>query len=151
MTSASVTAVRIAQTKPLLHLNFNIDPAREAETLEALDSFERRFGEVNEAAVDAHFVLVARVLVDEGRLIDRELADAGREGQGAVDHGAGALRGIEDFGCRLVENMVIEGGQADAEARGGERKSLLCLLPRSLARRLSPFQSDVLLMQRRLL
>lgn len=145
------TILRKRMERISLHLYLNLHPAREAEALETFDGLERRFGEVYEAAVDAHFVLVARVLVDERRLIDREFADAGRKRKGAVDHGAGTFRSIEDLGGRLIENMMIEGGEADAKARRRGGEGLLCLLLRSPLRSLSPFWSDVLLAQRRLL
>lgn len=99
----------------LLHLNLNIHTAREREGLEGFDGLERRFREVDEAAVRAHFELVTGVLVNECRLVHRELADARGEWDRAMDNSAAALSSVDDLRRSFVQHAVIECGEADAD------------------------------------
>ena len=62
----------------------------------------------------ADFKLVARGLVDMGRTQDVEALDAGGQGHRAANHCAGPLGGLDDFGGRLIDQLVVEGLEADA-------------------------------------
>src|SRR6185295_16760223 len=64
----------------------------------------------------ANFELVARSLVDVRRAQDVEPLDLGRQRDRALDDGARALRGFDDFLRRLVDQLVIERLQADADS-----------------------------------
>jgi hypothetical protein len=54
-------------------------------------------------------------LVDVRRAQDVETLHARRQGHGALDDGAGALGGVDDLQRRLVDQLVVEGLQADAD------------------------------------
>lgn len=62
----------------------------------------------------AHLELVTSVLVDEGGAVHRELSDLCGERSWTMDDGTGAHRCVDDLQRCLIENRVIEGGEANA-------------------------------------
>ena len=63
----------------------------------------------------ADLELLPGVLVDERRPQDGELLDPGRQRDRSDDVGAGALRGLDDLGCRLIQQPVVVGLEADSD------------------------------------
>ena len=99
------------------HLNFNVNSAWQAQGLKTFNGLEGGFTEVDEAAVRAHLELVARVLVLEGRAVDREFSDLGRQGSRAVDDRPAAFRGIDDLSRGFIEDDMVKRAQADSDGR----------------------------------
>src|SRR3954452_3659325 len=97
------------------HLDFDVAARREREPHQCVDGLRRRIEDVDEPLVGADLELLPRVLVDERRPEDRELLDPGRQRHGADDVSARALRRLHDLGCRLVEQPVVVGLEADPD------------------------------------
>src|SRR5450830_831166 len=99
----------------LLQLDFDVDTSRQVELHQSVNSLVRRVHDVHQTLVGADFELVAAGLVDVRRTQDVETLHAGRQGHGALDDRAGALGGVNDLGSRLVDQLVVERLQADAD------------------------------------
>ena len=65
--------------------------------------------------MDAHLILLARVLVDERRAVDRELAFLGRERNRAPDLSSRTLSGLDDRLSGLVNDLVVVGTDLDTD------------------------------------
>src|SRR5215469_3672545 len=61
------------------------------------------------------FELLAALFVDMRGTVHRKTLDAGRERNGAPHLRTGALGGVDDLACRIVENPVVEGFQPYAD------------------------------------
>src|SRR3569832_1441830 len=66
--------------------------------------------------MDAHFKLLARVFVDEGRAVDRVLFNFGRERYRARYFRVVAKRGLDNLLYRRVEHLVLVSADFNAEA-----------------------------------
>ena len=66
--------------------------------------------------VRAAFELVAAGLVDVRGAKDVEALNAGGKRNGATNHGAGALGGVNNFKSRLIDQLVVIRLEADANA-----------------------------------
>jgi hypothetical protein len=65
--------------------------------------------------VRTDFELITGSLVDVRGTQDVKTLDTGRQRNRALDDGAGALGGVNDFQGRLVDQAIIESFQADAD------------------------------------
>src|SRR5688572_13864813 len=98
-----------------LHLDFDVDASRKAESHQGVDRLRARIQDVDKPLVGADLELLAGVLVDERGTQDGELLDPGRERHRTDDVRAGALRRLHDLGRRLVEQSVVVGLEADPD------------------------------------
>ncbi len=87
----------------------------EIELHERIDRLRGRIDDVENALVGADLELLARLLVDVRRAVDRELLDLGRQRDRTAHLRARPLRGRDDLARRRVENPVIESLQADPD------------------------------------
>lgn len=99
-----------------LGLNFDEHAGGDDEAVEGFDRARGGFEDVDDAFVGADFELFPALLVDVGRAEDGELFDAGGEGDGPADLGAGAFGVVDDFLGGRVEGAVIVGFHADTDA-----------------------------------
>lgn len=70
--------------------------------------------DVDEALVGSDLELFTSVFIDEGRTIDGDLVDLGREGDGARDEGSSALSRLEDGLRTFIGDLVVEGADDHA-------------------------------------
>ena len=108
-------AAIIAAKKQLLQLNFYINTGRQIEFHQSVNSFVGWIDDIHQAEMGTNLELVARGLVDVRRTQNVETLDAGRQGHRALDDGAGALGGLNDFSGRLVDQAIVESLQADTD------------------------------------
>ena len=90
-----------------LHFDFDVHAGWEIEIRQVIDRFGGGVDDVDQAFVDPHFVLVARVLVDKRGAIDRHFVDLGGQGDRSRNLGAAPFRRFHDFPRRLVNDLVI--------------------------------------------
>src|SRR6185312_4284200 len=69
----------------------------------------RGVDDVEQTLMRAHLELLAALLVDMRRPVDRELLDARRQRNGSAHLGARALRGVDDLLGRRIEDAMVEG------------------------------------------
>jgi hypothetical protein len=81
----------------LHHLHINVDSRREREVRESLDHLWTRVEDVDHPLVGAHLKLFSRVLVDEGRTVDRVLLYLSRKWDRANHVGVKAHGGVDDL------------------------------------------------------
>src|SRR4029079_3400249 len=100
----------------LLELYLHIDAGRQIELHQLVDGLVGRIDDVHKPQMRAYLELVARVLVHMRRAQDVEPLDLGRQRHRTLDDGARPLRGLDDFLRRLVDQLVVERLQADADS-----------------------------------
>lgn len=100
-----------------LHSNFGIAPSWEAEVLQAVDSLWCGTDDVDKALVHTHFKHFAALFVDMRALHDREGAAASWQWYRTGDLRAGTKRRVNNLFCRLVDDLVVIGLQANANSR----------------------------------
>src|SRR5690348_16992071 len=99
-----------------LHLDFDIDAGRKIEIAEGINRLRGRGADINEALVNAHFELFARVFVDESRAIDRVLRLFGGQRHRTNDGGAGPLGSVNDLAGRLVYELMVISPDLDSNS-----------------------------------
>src|SRR6478735_9838050 len=99
----------------LLQLDLDVDAGRQVELHQRVHGLVGRVDDVHQALMGADLELVTARLVDVRRTQDVETLHAGRQGHGTLDDRAGALGGVDDFQSRLVNQLVVEGFQANAD------------------------------------
>src|SRR6478609_5612935 len=124
----------------LLQLDLDVDAGRQVELHQRVHGLVGGVDDVHQALVRADLELVAARLVDVRRTQDVETTHAGRQRHGALDDRAGALGGVHDLGGRLVNQLVVESLEADADLLlGSHGASFLSLITRgSWPRRPNP-------------
>jgi hypothetical protein len=109
---------QIARNKDFkLHFDLYIHPRRQIQVREVIDRLRVRIQDVDEPLVNPHLVLIACILVDERRPIDRHLMDLGRERDWASDFGTCSLCGFDDLPSRLVDDFVVIRLDLDTDSR----------------------------------
>ena len=98
----------------LHHLYVYVHAGWQGEVRQSLDNLLRWIQDVDQALMDTHFKLLASVLVDERRAVDRVLLDLGRKRCRARDDCVVAERRVHDLLDRVVENFVLVCSDADA-------------------------------------
>ena len=98
-----------------MDFDFDVDAGRQFDALQAVDRLRVRVDDVDEALVDAHFEVLAGVLVDVRSTDDREAMLVGRQRDRATDRGARAGDSLDDLACRLVDDFVVKRLEADAD------------------------------------
>src|SRR5215207_6843032 len=99
----------------LLELDLHVDAGGQVELHQRVHRLVGRIDDVHQALVRADLELVAARLVDVRRAQDVETLHARRQGHGALDDRAGALGGVDDLERRLVDELVVERLEADAD------------------------------------
>src|SRR3954468_3772410 len=110
-------------------LDLDVDASGEIELHQRVHRLRRRIDDIEQSFVRAHLELLAALLVDVRRPVDRELLDLGRQRDRSAHLRAGALRRIDDFARRRVEDAVIERLEPDADVLAVHLYSLLCVMP----------------------
>src|SRR5689334_13296545 len=96
-------------------LDLDVHAGGEVELHQRIDGLRRGVDDVEHALVRAHLELLARLLVDVRRAVDREAFDARRQRDGPANLRAGPLRRRHDLACRGVEDAVVERLEAYAD------------------------------------
>src|SRR5437763_3528915 len=104
-----------SQSAGLLQLDLDVHSSRQVQLHQGVDRLVGRVDDVHQALVRADLELVTRRLVHVRRTQDVEALHARRQGHGTLDDGAGALGRVDDLGGGLVDQLVIEGFEADAD------------------------------------
>lgn len=91
----------------MLHLNFDIHSGGQIEIREIIDRFRVGIEDVDEPFVNPHLVLIARILVDKSRAVDRHLVDLGRERDWTGNLRACTLCRFDNLSGRLVDDFVV--------------------------------------------
>src|SRR5438309_3749739 len=100
----------------LLELDLDVDAGRKVQLHEGVDRFLRWVVDVDVPLVRPDLELLARVLVDERALDDRELLDTCRQRDRTGDRRPRPLRGLDDLRRGLVDELVVVRLQADPDA-----------------------------------
>src|SRR5690606_30452949 len=98
-----------------LELDFDVHASGQVELHKRIDRLRGRVHNIEQALVSAHLELLAALLVDVRRAVDRELLDPGRQRNRATDIGAGALCRRHDLPRGSVEYSMIERFKSDAD------------------------------------
>src|SRR5690242_13880887 len=101
-------------TSPL-HLDFDVDASRQAESHQCVDGLRAGVEDVDESLMGPDLELLPAVLVDERRPQDGELLDARGQRHRTDDVRAGPLGRLDDLGRRLIEQPVVVGLEADPD------------------------------------
>ena len=112
----------------LLQLDFDVDAGRQIELHQGVHRLVGGIHDVHQTLVRADFKLVTAGLVDVRRAQDVKTLHARWQGHGALDNSAGALGGVNDFSSGLVDQLVIESLQTDADFLLGHGKFLVLLM-----------------------
>src|ERR1051326_2106638 len=100
---------------PALELDLDVDAGRKVELHQSVDGLRGRIDDVEQPLVRAHLELLAALLVDVRRAVDRELFDPGRQRNRAAHLRACSFGGIDDLARRRIEDAVIERLEPDAD------------------------------------
>src|SRR5688572_9007077 len=101
----------------LLALDLDVDAGRKVELHQRVEGLLSRLDDVEKTLVSPDLELLARLLVDVGPPQHRVATDLGGQRDGSRDVGAGPLRRLDDIACRLVEQLVVEGFEANPDLR----------------------------------
>src|SRR5258708_7717203 len=101
--------------KRRLQLDLDVHAGGEVELHQRVHGLRRRIDDIEQALVRAHLELLAALLVDVRRTVDRVLLDPGRQRDRPAHLRAGALRRIDDLARRRIEDTVVEGLEPDAD------------------------------------
>src|SRR5947207_5587938 len=100
----------------LLQLDFHVDTRRQIEFHQLVNRLVGRVDDVHQPQMRANLELIARSLVHMRRTQDAVALDLRRQRHGALDHGAGSLRRLDDFERRLIDQLVIERLESDTDS-----------------------------------
>lgn len=107
--------MRASGTGQILRFDFDIDPRRQVQVGQRIHRFRRRIDDVDQPFVGAHLVLLAGVLVGEGRTNNGVTATFGRQRHRTFNRSAGTDRSIDNRFGRLVDDLVIVGADFDPQ------------------------------------
>ena len=88
-------------------LDLDLDARRKFEFHQRVDRFGGRRVDVEDPLEGAELELLAGLLVDESRAVDRKNLLVRGQGHRAADNGARALHRLDDLFGRLVDPIVI--------------------------------------------
>src|SRR5438045_6411566 len=97
-------------------LDLDVDARRKVQLHEGVDRLLRWIVDVDEAFVRPDLELLARVLVDERALDDRELLDTRGQRHRTRDGRPGPLRGLDDLRRGLVDQLEVVRPEPDPDA-----------------------------------
>jgi hypothetical protein len=101
--------------KKLLQFDFDVNASWQVQLHQRVNGLVRWVHDVHQTLVGTDFELVARGFVDVRRTQNVKTLDAGWQWNWAFDNSAGTLGGVNDFQCGLVDQLVIESLQANAD------------------------------------
>src|SRR5207249_3779501 len=96
-------------------LDLHVHACRQIQLHQRVDGLRRRLEDVDEPLVGADLELLARFLVDVRRPQHRPLVFRRRQRDRTRQPRTGALRGVDDFGRRLIEHPVVVRFQANPD------------------------------------
>src|ERR1700704_7100960 len=96
-------------------LDLDVDAGGEIELHQRIHRLRRRIDDVEQAFVRTHLKLLAALLIDMRRTVDRELLDPGRQRNRPAHLRARALGGRHDLARRRIEDAVIERLEPDPD------------------------------------
>src|SRR5687767_9695062 len=96
-------------------LDLDVHARRQLELHQGVDRLAGRLEDVEQPLVGPSLELLARLLVDARRAVDRVAHDRGRQRDRANDARAGPPRGVHDLVGGRVQDAVVEGFEADAD------------------------------------
>src|SRR6202789_2260469 len=97
-----------------VQFDLNVHTRRQLQLHERVHGLIRGVQYVHQALVRADFELIARILVAVRRRQHRKTLHLDGQRHGTLDGRAGALRGIDDFARRLVDQAMIESLQSNS-------------------------------------
>src|SRR5215468_7646402 len=115
ITPERMFVVLIFLVPPGSELDLDVDASGEIELHQRVHRLRRRIDDVEQALVGAHLELLAALLVDVRRPVDREFLDPGRQRDRPAHLRAGALGGRDDLARRRIEDAVIERLEPDPD------------------------------------
>ena len=101
-----------------LHFDFDVDAGGKVEVHESINDLRARLGDIDKPFVGAHFELLAGILVDEGRSVDRVLLNFRGQRYGPDWFSAISFNRLDNLLRRFVDNLVIVRLEFDADALG---------------------------------
>ena len=104
------------KSKKLLDLDLDVHAGRQVELHQSINRLIGRVDDVHETLMRADLKLIAARLVDVRRTKDVEALDARRKRNRTTNHSAGALGGVNDLQSGLVDELIVVGLEADANA-----------------------------------
>src|SRR6185295_18624165 len=90
-------------------LDLDVDPRGEIELHERVHRLRRGIDDIEQALVRAHLELLAALLVDVRRAVDREALDPRRQRDRPAHLGTGPFRRVDDLARGRIEHAMIEG------------------------------------------
>src|SRR3954447_5375041 len=99
-----------------LDLDLDVDAGRQLDALQAVDGLGVGIDDVDQALVNPHLEVLTRVLVDVRATNDRVAMLVGRKRNWATNRCAGARDRLDDLAGRLVDDLVVECLEANADA-----------------------------------
>src|SRR5580693_2677781 len=99
----------------LVKLDLDVHPGRQLQLHQGVHGLVRGIQDIHQALVRADLELIPRILIAMGRGQNRKTLHFDGQRHGTFDGRAGALRGIDDFARRLVDQAMIESLQADSD------------------------------------
>src|SRR5512145_505576 len=97
-----------------LQLDLDVDAGRQVELHEGIDRLRRRIDDVEQPLVRAHLELLAALLVDMRRAVDRETLDSGGQRDRPAHLRAGPLGRVDDLARGRIQHAMIEGLEPDS-------------------------------------
>src|SRR5512133_1553720 len=96
-------------------LDLDVDAGWQVQLHQRVDRLRRRLEDVEQPAVRAHLELLAALLVDVRRAVDRPAVLDRRQGARARHAGSGALCRVDDLAGGLVEDPIVVRFQPDPD------------------------------------
>ena len=108
-------APRLSVFRSALQLDLHIDTRGEIKFHQRIDRLRRWIDDIEQPLVGADLELLATLLVNMRRTVDRELLNPRWQRNRTAQRGTSPLRGIGDLAGSSIEHPVIEGLQTNAD------------------------------------
>lgn len=102
-------------TKGYLHFNFDIDARRQVQSHEVVNGLRIRIDNIDQALMDPHFELIARILINKARLVDGVTIAICRERDWTGEGRTTPFDGVDNLLRRLIHDFVIVRLDLDAD------------------------------------
>lgn len=89
-------------------LDFDVDAAWQVESHQGVDRLVGRFDDVDQSVVGSQFEVLHRLLVDVRSSNNAEASDVGWKWNRSLHARAGALGGVNDLFCGLLDDAVVK-------------------------------------------
>src|SRR3546814_10783112 len=97
----------------LLQCDFYVYTCGQVQAHQSVDGFIRWIDDVHETLMSTHLELVARRFIDVRRTQHVVTTDTGRQRYWTTNYGARTFRSLDAFGCRLIDQLIVDCFQAD--------------------------------------